>query len=394
MRNNILKVTILVIVVGYFSSCTQTVEKKEIAECEVELCQGDYLTEEQAVEKLAEYAKLYTNSDEWNLRAEKIRAQIRKGSGLDTIPESDWNYEIKVIRGEKHQMNGYTVENIALELKPDYLVHGNLYTPDSITGQVPAILNPHGHWFKLEDYGRFRADMQYRCAAFAEMGAIAFTWDMYGMGEDTVHQHLSIESFKMQTFNTLRILDYISSLPMVDTNRIAITGASGGATQTFVASAIDSRIDVSVPTVQVSAHFFGGCACESGVPVHKCGDFETNNVEFAACFAPKPLLLISDGDDWTKNVDKVEYPYVKNIYSMFNSADNVENAHFADEVHNYGPSKRKAAYVFLAKHLNLNIDNILDKDGEIDESFVQLLDTTQLKVFPDKILSKDPWGEE
>lgn len=387
MRNNICKVFILLIVTGYISSCAQKSDTQEKTETKVELCQGDYLTEAQAVEKLNEYAKLYSNAEEWSARAEQIRLQIRKGSGLDTIPETDWNYSIQVVRGAKHQMNGYYVENIALELKPNYLVCGNLYTPDSIEGEVPAILNPHGHWFRPEDYGRFRADMQYRCAAFAKMGAIAFTWDMYGKGEDTVHYHYSKESLEMQTYNTIRILDYISSLPFVDTNRIAITGASGGGTQTFIAAALDNRIDVSIPTVQVSAHFFGGCACESGAPIHKNGDFETNNVEIAACFAPKPLLLISDGDDWTKNVNKVEYPYIKNIYTLFNSENNVENAHFVDEEHNYGPSKRSAAYLFLAKHLNLNIYKILDNQGDIDESKLQLLKTNQLKVFPDKDIS-------
>ena len=394
MRNKIFSVAILLFIAGYFYSCAPKSKKETKSESKVELCQGDYYTEAEAVEKLAEYAKLYSNADEWNERAEKIRAQIRKGSGLDKISESDWKYPIKVTRGAKHEMDGYTVENIALELKNDYLVHGNLYIPDVLKGKVPIILNPHGHWFKPEDYGRFRADMQYRCIAFAKMGAIAFNWDMYGMGEDTSHVHLSKESFKMQTFNTLRIIDYFLSLPIVDPERIAITGASGGGTQTFVASAIDSRIDVSVPVVQVSAHFFGGCECESGVPVHKCGDFETNNVEFAACFAPKPLMLISDGDDWTKNVYKVEYPYIKNIYTLFDAADNVENAHFVNEVHNYGPSKRKAAYKFLAKHLNLNIANIYDANGNIDDTDVQLLKVKQLMVFPDKKLSEDPWGDE
>jgi hypothetical protein len=38
----------------------------------------------------------------------------------------------------------------------------------------------------------------------------------------------------------------------------------------------------------------------------------------------------------------------------------VENLHLADEEHDYGPSKRAAAYKFLARHLSLDIAKISD----------------------------------
>jgi hypothetical protein len=140
----------------------------------------------------------------------------------------------------------------------------------------------------------------------------------------------------------------------------------------------------------VSAHFFGGCICESAKPIHKHGRLETNNVEIAACFAPKPLLLVSDGHDWTKNVPDVEYPYIRNIYKLFGAEDNVEYAHFENEVHNYGPSKRQAVYKFFIKHGILDPVHLKMTDGKVDESFVKLLTTKELKVYPDKELIKDP----
>ena len=388
------KFILIFLIAGLLFSYKSEDRKEQQKDTNVELCQGEYLTEEAAVKKLEAYAKIYSNAVEWNRRAEKIKKQIRDGAELADIPQDDWNYPIKIKHGEKHRIPDYSVENIALELKPEYWVYCNLYSPLSITGKIAAVLNPHGHWFNSGDYGRFRPDMQYRCASIAKMGAIAITWDMYGSGEDTQHKHQSPEALTMQTFNTIRILDFISSLSYVDTTKIAITGASGGGTQTFIASALDDRIDVSIPTVMVSAHFFGGCVCESGKPIHKHGDFETNNVEIAACFAPKPLLLISDGNDWTKNTPDVEFPYIQNIYKLFGAEKNVENAHFKNETHNYGFSKRQAAYKFLAKHLNLNSNSITDSEGNINESFVQLLDTTQLKVFPDKDLVSNPMKKD
>jgi dienelactone hydrolase len=355
-----------------------------------ELCVGHYLTEEEAVEKLNQYRDNYSNAQQWNFRAKAIKENIWKGAGLDQIQRRDWEHPITTTQSARRQMDGYTVENMALEVKDNHFITGNLYRPDSIIGKIPVILSPHGHWSKLDDYGRFRDDMQLRCASLARMGAAVFAYDMYGYGEDLAHYHKDQEALKWQTYNGIRILDFVSSLDYVDTTRIGITGASGGGTQSFVLAAIDQRIDVSVPVVMVSAHFFGGCVCESGLPIHKRGDFETNNVEIAAAIAPKPLMLISDGEDWTKNVPQLEFPYVKDIYQLFNAQEQVEYAHFELEGHDYGVSKRKEAYKFLAKHLNLDYSEIIDQEGKVTEQFVTVLDTTALKVFPERSLVQDP----
>jgi dienelactone hydrolase len=282
----------------------------------------------------------------------------------------------KLILSPLEYRNGYAVQNVALESFPGFYVTGNLYTPLNLDPPYAAILSTHGHF----GGGRFTENEQKRNGALAQMGAVVFAYDMVGYGESNQVDHKMPIALLLQTWNSKRVLDYLVSREDIDTDRIGISGASGGGTQTFILSAIDSRIDVSIPVVQVSAHFFGGCVCESGMPIHKSNKHQTNNVEIAALMAPKPQLIISDGADWTKNTPAVEFPYLKKVYQTFGADLNIQNAHFENEQHDYGPSKRDAAYRFFSTTLKLP-RGLKAHQEKYDESSIEVVDENNLKLF-------------
>jgi hypothetical protein len=343
---------------------------------QVELCPGNYFTEEQGKAFLQQHVP--SSKSEWEARAKLVRERIMDGMEWKKLSRSNIG---KPIIHSRRVMDGYTVENVAFESLPGFYVTGNLYRPTAKLKSYAGILSPHGHW--RNPFGRFQEQIQQRCATLARMGAIVFVWDMIGQGDSKQCGHDLKKGVKLQTINSSKALDFLLSLPGVDPNRIGITGESGGGTQTFLLSALDPRIKVSVPCVMVSAHFFGGCTCESGMPIHKKGDFQTNNVEIASLMAPRPTMLISDGDDWTRNTPEVEFPHMQHIYSLYGKKQNIEYVHLPDEKHDYGPSKRNAMYPFLAKHLGLDLNRVKGANGLVDESATTVLEQKDLEVFND-----------
>jgi hypothetical protein len=335
------------------------------------------IDEAAAAEALAECRSTWDGAEDWMQRRDHIR------NHLSTVMELDLESPRPPVPASMHhrrEMNGYSVSNLLLETAPGLYVAANLYEPLELSGPHPVVLCPHGHFRGRDDNpeGRFQHDYQRLCAHLARMGAIVITWDMVGWGESTWLPHRVPTTTTLQTWNSVRIIDWLTSRDVVDSSRIAMTGSSGGGTQTFLAAALDERITVSIPVVMVSAHWFGGCACESGLPLHQGSDLRTNNVEFAACAAPRPLLLISCGGDWTSNTPRVEFPYIHSIYEAMGKPEACGNVHLADEQHDYGPSKRRATYDFLSRSFDLEFPSEGSPDSQFDETDVDILSREDL----------------
>lgn len=326
--------------------------------------------------------------EEWQVRAQALRRQIRVALGL-------WPWPTRtplnaVVHGPVAR-DGYVVEKVFFESVPGHFVTGSLYRPTGRSGRLPAVLSPHGHWPE----GRFqdvpldevreqlaagaerfetggRHPLQARAVQLARMGAIVFLYDMIGYADSVqiprlvAHRgerdhpatpglffspdaELHLESIMgLQVWNGIRALDWLASRPDVDPARIAVTGASGGATQTMMIAAVDERPAVSFPAVMVSTGMQGGCTCENADYLR----VGTSNVEVAALFAPRPLGMTA-ADDWTRTMPEDGYPALQQHYAMLGVPDRVKLFPFLQFGHNYNAVSRTAMYGWMNEHLGL-----------------------------------------
>jgi dienelactone hydrolase len=352
--------------------------------------QGAALTPEQGKAALDAVLRKFPDRESWAAYAAHVRLRFQQGANLAPWPRRT---PLNPVIRDRRVYDGYSVENVAFESVPGYFVTGNLYRPLDGRPAHAAVLATHGHtWTKITrpelyaEHGRFQPDTQARCGALARMGAVVLVIDMFAFGDSIPvfgqEAHRVPFAMTIQIWNAIRSVDFLTSLPGVDPARIGVTGESGGGTQAFFLTALDDRIAVSVPVVMVSAYWFGG-PCEGGLPIHRSADHFASNPVLAALAAPRPMLLISDGKDWTKNTPEVEFPFERAIYRYYGAEQNVANAHFPDEGHDYGPSKRAAMYRFIAPRLGLDLNAILDANGAIDESRVTIEPHEKMHFFDD-----------
>jgi len=355
-----------------------------------------------------------TDADDWPTRRDEIRTRILVAAGLHPMPRRS---PLNTIVHGKVDRDDYTVERVIFESFPGHYVTGSLYRPKGAAkGKRPAVLSPHGHWKEGRFYDsgvelvrreiasgaeRFeiggRYPIQARCVQLARMGCIAFVYDMEGYADSVQLQHqagprpgdpneagyllFSPQAelhgqtlFGLQTWNSIRAVDFICSLDDVDTTRIAVTGASGGGTQSMILGAIDERIAASFPAVMVSMTKQGGCTCENASYLR----INQGNIDIAAATAPRPLGLIA-ADDWTKELETKGHPDLTSLYRLLGHPDRYE-AHFHLQFkHNYNAVNRQHMYSFINRHFRLGLPEPI-----VERDYVPLDVATEASVWTDE----------
>ncbi len=295
--------------------------------------------------------------DGWRRQSGEVRRQLLVTLGLWPLPpRTPLNPRVY----GKMERDGYTIEKVILETFPGFTLSGNLYRPrgHGTKGTHPGLLCPHGHYAD----GRVNPEVQSRCIQWARLGCVVFSYDMVGYSDSKPFGHAFLNDrlrrwglslVTLQTWNSLRVLDWITTLPDVDATRIGCTGSSGGGTQTFLLTAIDDRIKVAAPVVMVSDTFQGGCVCENCAGLRHGID----NVNIAALAAPRPLKLVGATGDWTAKTMSNAFPALREVYDLYGVPNQI-SADVFDFPHNYNRTSREAVYDFLAPRLLLGTGKV------------------------------------
>ena len=336
---------------------------------------------------------------EWKKRSDKLKRQVQVAVGLWPMPDRTPLHSVVHSRIKR---KGFTVEKVYFESLPGFFVSGQLFRPVGKTGPFPAVLSPHGHGGRLQDAGdrvylqilrgeeRFEASGRFpklaRCAQLARMGCVVLIIDMIGYADNTQLSHRFAHRFSkprpeaestdswglfstqaelrcqsimgLQTWNCIRALDFLGSLPEVDASRLGVTGGSGGGTQTILLCAIDPRPTVAFPQGMVSTSMQGGCTCEN-CSLLRIG---TGNVELAALFAPKPQAMTA-ANDWTREMMTLGFPELKSLYTLLGHPNRVACTPYWHFPHNYNYVTRARMYEWFNRHLHLGLDEpIVEKD--------------------------------
>jgi dienelactone hydrolase len=321
---------------------------------------------------------------EWKERAESIREHVLVSCGLWPLPpKTPLNQKVF----GRIDRDGYSIEKVYFETYPGFYLAGNLYRPlGRGDGPFPAILNPHGHWSNGRMADEQNGSLAARCISFARQGAIAFSYDMVGYNDTRQVDHKfgasptnllwNISLMGLQTWNSIRALDFLESLPDTDAKRLACTGESGGGTQTFILGAIDDRLAAQAPVVMVSHSMQGGCLCENAPGLR----VDYSNMEIAAAPAPRPQIIVAATGDWTKKTMEVEGPSIQRIYDLLGAPERFRHAIF-DYPHNYNRTTREAVYAAFTPWL------LRGPDGPVSELPYKKEPDADLRVFPDQLPS-------
>lgn len=344
----------------------------------------------------------------WDERASWLRRNLEIATGV--WPPMERTPLNAVIHG-RVERDGFTLEKVYFESLPGHYVTGTLFRPSGPVTEErsrPGILCPHGHGGRLHrmsdkdiakeiEAGREKfaesgsTPKLARCVQLARMGCTTFIFDMLGYADsvqisyEIAHRHaeprpeearsvnhegqpwplfsidaeLRLQSIMgLQTWNAMRALDFLASLPDVDPNRLGVTGNSGGGTQSIVLGALDPRLKVSYPNGMVSTSMQGGCYCENCSLLR----VDTGNVELAGLMAPRPQAMTAV-DDWTRDMMTDGYPQLQQLYRMVGRVEDVRCDHFPDFPHNFNYVTRSLMYPWMNRYLNIGASEpIVEED--------------------------------
>jgi len=276
--------------------------------------------------------------------------------------------------------DGYRVEMLHYQSRPHLYVTANLYRPAALKPgeRLPAVLYVCGH----SGRGRNGCKTAYQSPGiwFARHGYVCLVLDTLQLGEIAGIHHGTYREGRwwwhsrgytpagVECWNGVRGIDYLTSLPEVDPERIAVTGISGGGAATFWIAAADERVKVAVPVSGMADLMSyvpnrvinGHCDC-----MFLYNTYAWPWTRIAGLIAPRSLLFANSDQDSIFPMDANERVInrLKRLYSVFGASDEVDSV-VSVGGHAYRKDIRQAACRFI--NSRFKNDSRLVLDSEVD----------------------------
>jgi dienelactone hydrolase len=298
------------------------------------------------------------NLKEWLARREALRKSMFAAMG--GMPARDIDLSPRIVG--KLQREGYRIENILLQSRPDVWMTANAYVPETVKGRAPAVLAVHGHWAGA----RRDPVVQARCLGLVKLGFFVLAVDAFSAGE----RHPARAGYHgallgstlwptgqtllgLQVYDNRRAVDYLLTRPEVDGERLGITGASGGGNQTMYAGALDERFKAVVPVCSVGTYqaylYAACCVCELLPGALRF----TEEGDVLGLVAPRALMVVNatmDAFQFSVGEAKKSLERAKAIFKLYGKEEKVEHAVF-ESPHAYNQAMREVMYGWMTRWL-------------------------------------------
>lgn len=333
-----------------------------------------------------------TNREEWEDRRERLRREYLDMLGLWPLPERT---PLRAqVTGVLERDEGFRVEKIHFQSRPQLYVTANLYLPkDAKAGdQLPAVLYLCGHSNQGRDGNK--AAYQHHGAWFATHGYACLVVDTLQLGEIAAIHHGTYRYQRwwwqargytpagVECWNGIRALDYLQSRPEVDPSRLAVTGRSGGGAATFWITAADDRVQVAVPVSGMGdledyvgeKVVNGHCDCMFFI-----NTYQWSWAQIAALIAPRPMLFENSGHDpiFPMNGNDRIRARLEHLYGFYtNRTGGLFDIGVVPGGHEDGPELRAMACRWINRFLK-------GDNTPVTEPVLPRIDGRLLRVFPD-----------
>lgn len=332
--------------------------------------------------------------EEWDRTKSELRAGLLKAwGGLEHEP-CDLSPQLLGTLSR----DGYRIERLLIQTMPGIWMTANAWVPEPAAERVgspgenrryPAVLCVHGHWKGAKQ----DPVVQSRCIGLAKLGFLVLCVDAFGAGERAVGEALGEYHGEMtgamllpvgmplsgiQVYENMRAVDYLISRSDVDSERMGITGASGGGNQTMYAGAFDERFRCVVPTCSVGNYqsYLSAACCMCEVVPGALRFTEEGNVLGLA--SGRGLMVTSATEDaYQFSVDQARVS-VTRAAEISRLIGGTEVRHtIIESPHHYNEPMREAMYGWMTLHLKGEGDG-----SPIPEPEIETEDPEVIRCFP------------